>query len=279
MNKIKITANAKVNFTLDITGVKNGYHEIESLVASVDLSDAVTLFKRNDGLITVKMKGLGRNIPEKSNNALIAGELFVKTFGTLGADIVIDKRIPLGGGLGGSSADAVAVLKGLAALYGISADLTPLANKLGSDTAYMLNGGFAVISGRGEKITPLSVNAKFYLLILSASEQILAKSAYGEYDKQGLLYEKTTKPAVTYLTNGENDKFLNCLGNHLTGAAKWLLPETGENLKTLLKFSAANMTGSGSAVYAAFVCRRERDKAYRKLKKTFAGKLLKAETI
>lgn len=268
-----------MNFTLDITGVKNGYHEIESLVASVDLSDAVTLFKRNDGLITVKMKGLGRNIPEKSNNALIAGELFVKTFGTLGADIVIDKSIPLGGGLGGSSADAVAVLKGLAALYGISADLTPLANKLGSDTAYMLNGGFAVISGRGEKITPLSVNAKFYLLILSASEQILAKSAYGEYDKQGLLYEKTTKPAVTYLTNGENDKFLNCLGNHLTGAAKWLLPETGENLKTLLKFSAANMTGSGSAVYAAFVCRRERDKAYRKLKKTFAGKLLKAETI
>lgn len=279
MNKIKITANAKVNFTLDITGVKNGYHEIESLVASVDLSDAVTLFKRNDGLITVKMKGLGRNIPEKSNNALIAGELFVKTFGTLGADIVIDKRIPLGGGLGGSSADAVAVLKGLAALYGISADLTPLANELGSDTAYMLNGGFAVISGRGEKIAPLSVNAKFYLLILSASEQILAKSAYGEYDKQGLLYEKTTKPAVKYLTNGENDKFLNCLGNHLTGAAKWLLPETGENLKTLLKFSAANMTGSGSAVYAAFVCRRERDKAYRKLKKTFADKLLKAETI
>lgn len=279
MNKIKITANAKVNFTLDITGVKNGYHEIESLVASVDLSDAVTLFKRNDGLITVKMKGLGRNIPEKSNNALIAGELFVKTFGTLGADIVIDKSIPLGGGLGGSSADAVAVLKGLAALYGISADLTPLANKLGSDTAYMLNGGFAVISGRGEKITPLSVNAKFYLLILSASEQILAKSAYGEYDKQGLLYEKTTKPAVKYLTNGETDKVLLNLGNHLIGAAKWLLPETGENLKTLLKFSAANMTGSGSAVYAAFVCRRERDKAYRKLKKTFAGKLLKAETI
>ena len=268
-----------MNFTLDITGVKNGYHEIESLVASVDLSDAVTLYKRNDGLITVKMKGLGRNIPAKSNNALIAGELFVKTFGTHGADIIIDKRIPLGGGLGGSSADAVAVLKGLAALYGITADLTPLANKLGSDTAYMLNGGFAVISGWGEKVKPLSVNGKFYLLILSASEQILAKSAYGEYDKQGLLYEKTTKPAVKYLTDGESDKFLNCLGNHLSGAAKWLLPETGENLKTLLNFSAANMTGSGSAVYAAFLSRRERNKAYRKLKKAFAGKIIKAETI
>lgn len=279
MNKIKITANAKVNFTLDITGEKNGYHEIESLVASVDLSDAVTLFKRNDGLVTVKMKGLGRNIPEKSNNALIAGELFVKTFGTLGADIVIDKRIPLGGGLGGSSADAVAVLKGLAALYGISADLTPLANKLGSDTAYMLNGGFAVISGRGERITPQKADAKIYLIILSASEQILAKSAYGEYDKQGLLYEKTTKLAVKYLISGENDKFLNCLGNHLIGAAKWLLPETGENLKTLSGYAAANMTGSGSAVYAAFFSRRARNKVYRKLKKAFAGKIIKAETV
>lgn len=279
MKKIKITANAKVNLTLDITGEKNGYHEIESLVASVDLSDAVTLVKRKDELITVKMKGLGQNIPEKSNNAFIAGELFVKTFGTLGADITIEKRIPLGGGLGGSSADAVAVLKGLAALYGISADLTPLANKLGSDTAYMLNGGYAVMSGRGEKITYLSSSAKIYFIVLTASEQILSKSAYGEYDKQGLLYEKTTKPAVKYLTNGETDKVLLNLGNHLIGAAKWLLPETGENLKTLLKFSAANMTGSGSAVYAAFLRRRERNKAYRKLKKEFIGKIIKTETI
>lgn len=141
MGSVRIKAYAKINLTLFVCGKKDGYHALDSLVASVNLFDAITIKKRKDRLVSIAMHGMGsESIPFEKNNAAKAAELFVEKFGTCGADITVYKNIPMGAGLGGSSADAAGVLNGLAKLYKIDdmAALKLIADQTGSDTRYML---------------------------------------------------------------------------------------------------------------------------------------------
>ena len=120
MRSVKIKSYAKVNLTLEITGVENGYHTLNSLVASIDLYDLLVIKKRKGALSSITMKGMGsESIPPEKNNALKAAEAFSQTFGTDGADITVYKNIPIGAGLGGSSADVVGVINGMAKLYNV----------------------------------------------------------------------------------------------------------------------------------------------------------------
>ena len=174
MNTVKIKSYAKVNLTLEITGIENGYHMLDSLVTNIDMFDLLVLKKRKGGLSSVVMKGMGsESIPPEKNNALKAAEAFSKAFGTDGADLTVYQNIPIGGGLGGSSADVAGVLNGMAALYKITdrAKLKEIADTLGSDTGYMLDGGFARMQGRGEKVTKLDLtNTLHFLLICPVME-------------------------------------------------------------------------------------------------------------
>ena len=154
MNTVKIKSYAKINLTLEIKGVENGYHLLDSLVASIDLFDLVVLKKRKDKLSSITMRGMGsEGIPPEENIALKTAELFSETFSTPGVDVTVYKNIPIGAGLGGSSADSAGVINGMAKLYGITDEdaLTALAEKTGSDTSYMRKGGFQRMQGRGEK--------------------------------------------------------------------------------------------------------------------------------
>ena len=111
--KVRVKIPAKINLTLDVVGVKNGYHELNSLVASVNIFDAFALVKRKDCAVNVTFTGLSADVEGKDSIACRAAELFVKEFGTTGADITIKRNIPAGGGLGGSSADAAGGLVGM----------------------------------------------------------------------------------------------------------------------------------------------------------------------
>ena len=120
MNTVKVKAYAKVNLTLEIVGSEKEFHLLDSLVASVDLFDYIVLKKRKDKLSSITMHGLGsETIPPEKNNALKAAERFSQIFGVNGVDITVYKNIPMGAGLGGSSADIGGVLKGMAKLYEI----------------------------------------------------------------------------------------------------------------------------------------------------------------
>ena len=186
MATVKIKAHAKINLTLEITGVEGGFHILDSLVASLDLHDTVLLKKRKDKLSSITMKGLGsENIPPEQNNALKAAEAFLQKFGTNGVDITVYKNIPLGGGLGGSSADVCGVLRGMAKLYKIDdeAGLGEIADTLGSDTRYMLKGGFARMQGRGDKLSFLDIDEELHFLLLCPKSSVSAKACYKKYDE------------------------------------------------------------------------------------------------
>ena len=152
MKKITIKAKAKINLTLDVVGLNSGYHDINTLVTTIDLYDRIILKKRKDSAISLNCTGVKMDCAITDNNAYKTAKAFADKFSTGGVDITVQKNIPLGAGLGGSSADIAGVLNGLKALYGVNESVLDIANALGSDSGYMLSGGYAVLSGRGDKI-------------------------------------------------------------------------------------------------------------------------------
>ena len=154
----RVLAPAKLTVSLQVTGVRpDGYHELDAEMVTLDLADELELDPEGSGLAVavepgVRPDGLpapGQNLVER---ALVAcGRR---------AGVRLTKRIPLGGGLGGGSADAAAVLR-----WAGSVD-TEVAVRLGADVPFCLVGGRARVEGVGEKVTPLPFEPRQYLLLL-----------------------------------------------------------------------------------------------------------------
>lgn len=260
MNTVRLNAHAKLNLTLDVTGKREGYHMIDSLAVTIDLSDRIILKKRKDGRSSVTTHGMGSEaIPPEKNNALRAAEAFSARFQTAGADITLYKNIPLAAGLGGSSADAAGVLLGMKMLYGISdmGAVNSLAEALGSDTKLLLGKGLYRMRGRGEELEPLAASPEFYALILCPREGVSAADCYRKYDAEGKHFSPVTEKAVLALGEGNAALAARYVSNHLFEAAAALSPDIREALAEAKRFSplGASMTGSGSAVFALFQTR------------------------
>jgi 4-diphosphocytidyl-2-C-methyl-D-erythritol kinase len=260
MNTVKLKSYAKVNLTLEIVGVENGYHLLDSLVCSIDVFDTIFLKKRKDALSSVTMHGLGsESIPPEKNNALKAAEAFSAMFQTNGADITVYKYIPIGAGLGGSSADISGVLNGMAKLYGVEdrAALKELADELGSDTGYMLTGGFARMQGRGEKITPIKTKQQLHMLLICPTSSVSAGGCYRAFDEQSAVIEKQpiyTEQAITALMQNNVNDVGRYLMNDLFIPAASLNTDVKIAYEEMQSFSPLGvvMTGSGSCVIGLF---------------------------
>ncbi len=279
MKNITIQMPAKVNFTLDVTGQKNGYHTIKSLVASIDIFDAICVAKRQDNRVTLCVKGNKVDCELQKNTAYIAGKAVVEEFGVNGVDIILEKNIPAGGGLGGSSCDIVGVVLAMKELYGITESIEPLLKKLGSDTLCVAKGGWMVMEGFGETITPLNVKKTIYLIVLNAQSGVSAMQAYRAYDDIKCVYVPTTDNAVKGIESGDFNCFGASLKNDLYAGSKLILPEIESNLHALKDYGSAVMTGSGSSVIGVYDSQAERDAVYDKLFNKFGNNMIKAKTI
>ncbi|MCI8734620.1 MAG: 4-(cytidine 5'-diphospho)-2-C-methyl-D-erythritol kinase [Clostridia bacterium] len=252
----RVKAYAKLNLALAVTGAENGYHNIDSIVCTVDLYDLIKLVKRKDGAVNVRMCGMGLEaLPPEKNNAYKAAQAYIKTFGTSGADISVYKNIPVGAGMGGSSADASGVLRGMSKLYGSGSErqLKEIADSLGSDTGYLMTGGFARLTGRGEKVRSLDVNGKLNFLMLLPEGGVSTSKCYSLYD--GMPVKNLgADEAEKALLSGNLQGLGNALCNGLYAPAAKLNPDVEKAFEELKAFSplGVNMTGSGSGVYALF---------------------------
>ncbi len=279
---VRIKAYAKINLTLEIVGQKDGYHMLDSLVSSVDLFDYIVLKKRKGALSSITMHGQGsESIPPEQNNALKAAELFSQKFGVGGAHISVYKNIPIGAGLGGSSADVAGVLIGMAKLYKINdeAALETLADELGSDTRYMLNGGFARMRGRGNEVEKLPVSTQLHFLLLTPKSSVSSGACYREYDANPT--QKTVENATDNLIACLQENRINDVGRYLMNDL--YLPATRLNkdvenaMQTALSFSpiGAVMTGSGSGVLALFEYKELCEWAKSRVKGKFRADVIK----
>ena len=260
MNSVKIKSYAKINLTLVIQGVENGFHLLDSAVANIDICDTIYLKKKKGKYSNVIMHGQGsEHIPPEKNNALKAAEAFSAAFGTDGAEITVFKDIPIGAGLGGSSADICGVLNGMARLYGIEdrEKVKALADTLGSDTGYMLNGGFARMQGRGEQVTPIKTDMTLYLLVICPKSSVSAGACYQKYDElpHTLAWrESQTENCIRALLEKDVNGVCASLTNDLYVPALHVNDDVLTAYEQARSFSplGACMSGSGSAVFALF---------------------------
>lgn len=268
MNTVKEKGYAKVNLFLDVLSKTEEFHEIDTVVASVNLFDTVTVSKRKDDKIILRTNDSYYSLPKENNNAVKAAKLFQTTFNTKGVDIFLNKKIPVGGGLGGSSADISATLKAMKKLFDIKEDVKPLADLLGSDSGYMLSGGFARLKGRGEKVELLDFgNLKLHLLIAVPNEGVSAKDAYLTYDLSPLKkIENGAEKIVESLSLKRvlKDDFYNAL---YQSSCK-INPQIMDVYRLIASLSpnAVVMSGSGSAVFGVFETKELCEWAKNKLK-------------
>ena len=271
MESVRLKACAKINLTLFVTGREGEYHTLDSLVGSVNLYDTIAVKKRRDKQISVTMHGMGsESIPFENNNAVKAAKLFVEKFGTGGADITVRKNIPMGAGLGGSSADAAGVLNGLAKLYKTddTESLKLIADRTGSDTRYMLSGGFARLSGRGNAVKVVKSKLKLHILLLVPDDSVSTAKCYGAFDGLGE-FGGNSDAAERAAVENDLKGLAGEISNSLTQAAASLSDGIKKCIDELNELAplAVNMTGSGSGVYALF----ENKKACISARKSYKG--------
>lgn len=247
MQSLKITANAKINLSLSVLGKReDGYHELDTVMQSIDLSDTVYIEKSDK--ITVECGEFGGedNIAFKTAKAF-----FAESGINAGSAIRIEKRIPSAAGLGGGSADAAAVLCGLDRLYktGLSyKKLLSIAVKLGADVPFLIKGGTARARGIGEILEPLSSLYGCYFLIAKGEDKPSTGEMFSRLDSVN--YNKPDiEKTVSALNNGDLSAVLASLDNSF--AALW--EESRVNAE-LLKTGAdaVSLSGSGPARFAVY---------------------------
>lgn len=164
----RVKVYAKINLSLKVTGKKGEFHSLDTVMASVDIFDAICLKTRPDKQVSVNFSS-GLN-GEKSN-AYKAVKLLMEKSGCLGADIFIEQSIPSGGGLGGSSADSAGVIRAMQSAYGFSDEIAlEVATHVGSDVAYMLKGGYARLNGTHAELEYFSANCDNEILLCGQGE-------------------------------------------------------------------------------------------------------------
>ncbi|MCL4533542.1 MAG: 4-(cytidine 5'-diphospho)-2-C-methyl-D-erythritol kinase, partial [Bacteroidetes bacterium] len=171
-------APAKLNLALEVLGRRpDGYHEIVSVVQTIDLADTLEFAPSSDLTLTCSDASL---VNEDNLGWRAARGLQAATRTRAGAAIHLEKRIPLAAGLGGGSSDAAATFLGLSELWGVSMpamDLYTLARLLGADVPFFLRGGTALVEGTGERVTTLPPLKPHWAVLLVPPLSIPRKTA------------------------------------------------------------------------------------------------------
>lgn len=274
-----VLARAKINWTLDIVGKReDGYHLMDMLMQPVELADELTLDKAENGL-TLTVSGYPRVKAGPDNLALRAAQALRECTGYRGgASIHLHKRIPVGAGLGGGSADAAGVLAGLNRLWetGLTQpELEALGLRLGADVPFCLRGGLQRAQGVGEELTPMACGGLFWLVILQPCPGLSTREVFGRFRLDARENRPDTLAAAAALAAGDWRGLCRSLGNVLQGVSAELRPEIGEGIAALREHGAAGawMTGSGSAVFGLFtraqVAREAQQELHRRWRSCF----------
>ena len=251
MDKLSLKAPAKINLYLRVLGKRpDGYHEIDSLMQTIDLYDHLTIEKAN----RIELICDHPSIPSGSSNLAHKAAVLMKRYtGIPGARILLKKKIPVGSGLGGGSSDAAFVIRGLSRLYDldISSGLkNEIAREIGSDVPFFLSGGRAVVGGRGERVIPVRAPMDYSVVVIVPP---VTSSTANVYGKLKIVLTMQNKPSL--LQRGiESSSFyqlMKSFRNDLEEVVLLDIPEL-KNLKEILIESGcvySSVTGSGSAVF------------------------------
>jgi 4-diphosphocytidyl-2-C-methyl-D-erythritol kinase len=246
---MQLYAPAKINLSFEIKGRReDGFHEIETLMAPISLSDRLTI-ERGQTAGDIKFSCDDSSLPNGEENLVVrAARLFRKaTKIGAGVEIALEKKIPHGAGLGGGSSDAAATLLGMNELFETRLDqkeLMQLAAQIGSDVPFFILGSAATCRGRGEIVEPARLPANFNLLLVKPDFGVPTPWAYGRWKDSRELpdvdYASQEFSGVCFVNDLERPVFEKFI---LLGYLKtWLRLQP--------EVAAALLSGSGSTVFA-----------------------------
>ncbi|TFH65077.1 MAG: 4-(cytidine 5'-diphospho)-2-C-methyl-D-erythritol kinase [Candidatus Zixiibacteriota bacterium] len=253
---VTIDTPAKINLFLKILGKRpDGYHEIYSLVQTVDLYDTLTISDTTGG---TELISAATTVPLDSSNIIWkAVELLRRQTGfTQGIRVNLTKRIPVGAGLGGGSSDAAATLKGVTQLLDLNLSrqqLQQLGATLGSDVPFFFSTGSAIISGRGEMVEEVKIASDYNVLLVVPDFAISTADAYGRVKIN--LTNSSPKPTfIREKISAELLPLLDQIGNDFEGLVTDGHPAVASCMQFLREAGArvVALSGSGSAFFGLF---------------------------
>lgn len=264
-------APAKINLGLDaLYKRKDGYHELEMIMASVDLADRLLFEELPENKIVIETDSSFLPV-DRRNHVYQAAELLKKTFNlTQGVRITIEKRIPVAAGLAGGSSDCAATLRGLNRLWNLDLSLEKLAelgSQIGSDVPYCIHGGTAFVTGRGEKIEFLPSMPQCWVVLVKPRMSVSTSSIFGS-----LSFNSIQHPDIAGIRQAvETDDYqlmTEKIGNALEGVTIKRHPVIQQIKDRMINYGAgaALMSGSGPTVFALCEKKTRAQRIYNGLK-------------
>ena len=254
---MKVKAYAKINLTLDVTGKReDGYHLLDTVMQSISLWDEIEISPVKEP--GVRLWSDKKYLPtDTKNTAYRAAALFFEHTGldSAGVEISLQKNIPSRAGLGGGSADAAAVLRGLNELFETKLSvpaLMELGAEIGADVPFCVHGGTCRCTGTGERIEPVSPMPDCFLVICKPPAGISTPRAYALLDQHPFSRTPATEKMVQALESGDLRLIGKTLSNRFEETMKLLQSKTVKKIMLSAGALGAMMTGSGSAVYGIF---------------------------
>ena len=260
---VTVRVPGKVNLFLGVGDRRDdGYHELTTVFHAVSLADQVTV--RTADVLSLHLVGEGSGeVPvDERNLAWQAAELMADHVGRApDVEIIIDKAIPVAGGMAGGSADAAAVLVGMNTLWELGVprrDLHAMATELGSDVPFALHGGTALGTGRGEELATVLARNIFHWVLAFGAKGLSTAAVYAEIDKLRQVGSpprlEDPEPLLTALSSGDPHALAPLLGNDLQPAALSLQPNLRRTLRAGIEAGALAGLVSGSGPTCAFLC-------------------------
>lgn len=259
---VRVRVPAKVNLALCVGAADDtGYHELGTVFQALSLWDEITVEPAPAGVFRVAFRGEGAAFlpTDDTNLAIRAARALAHHSGVkdAGCVMVIRKRIPVAGGMAGGSADAAAVLVGCNQLWGSPAQpsqLRDVATQLGADVPFLLTGGTAIGTGRGDIIEPLETRGTYHWTLALSHTGLSTPAVFREFDR-------TAEPAAPVVPQALLDALaagdVPAVGKHLVNdladAAIRLQPTLGSTLQIGLDAGALGAVVSGSGPTCAFL--------------------------
>lgn len=273
---MKVKCRAKINLSIDVLGkLTNGYHLVEMIMQSIDLYDILDIIDRNDGKIILKSKS--EEIPVDENNIVYKAVRLLKekTGVKNGAEIFIDKRIPVAAGMAGGSTNAAGTLVALNEIWNLGLDeekLKEIGFELGADVPFCISGGAVLAENLGEKLTKIKgLPEDIFVLVCKPELFVSTKEIYRKIDATEISKRPDNEYLIKCLKENEISKLAKNMYNVLEDVTSSMHPEI-EDIENIIKENSAlgtMMSGSGPTVFGLFNKKEDAEKAKIELLKKY----------
>ena len=257
---------AKVNLSLDVLGKRqDGYHEIDTIMTRINLYDVLKVKRNKENKFNYDSNvSIGK---VEDNLIFKAYKLLEDRVSDKGIDVYLEKNIPLAAGLAGGSTDASEMIKALNELWNLDLstdEMMLLSQKLGADLPFFFLGKSARARGVGEKLSPINIHSKLYLLLINDGTEISSAFVYKNIGSYGNI---PTNMIVEGLAKGEVAAIKAC-ENVMEDVVFKFFPYL-EDIKAKLigqRAVKALVSGSGASIFGVFLDQDSRNLAYENLK-------------